>query len=111
MKRANVASELAQLEARQDVALRQILRWRIRYFSDGVAIGSRAFVERLFNESRDHFGAKRKNGSRKLRGAASQAAGKIIRDRNNQNILALAYLLWNHHLHGTQTLDRALGGL
>jgi hypothetical protein len=82
MKRANVALELAQLEARQDVALRQILRWRIRYFSDGVAIGSRAFVERLFNESRDRFGAKRKNGSRKLRGAASQAAGILYAARD-----------------------------
>jgi len=38
-------------------------------------------------------------------------SSQIIRDRNNQNILALAYLLWNHSLHGTQTLDRALGGL
>ena len=82
MKRANVALELAQLEARQDVALRQILRWRIRYFSDGVAIGSRAFVERLFNESRDRFGANRKNGSRKLRGAASQAAGILYAARD-----------------------------
>jgi hypothetical protein len=36
---------------------------------------------------------------------------KITGDRNNQNILALAYFLWNPHLHGTQTLDRALGGL
>jgi sulfatase modifying factor 1 len=36
---------------------------------------------------------------------------KITRDRNNQNILALAYWLWNPHFHGTQTLDRALGGL
>ena len=36
---------------------------------------------------------------------------KITGDRNNQNILALAYWLWNHLVHGTQTLDRALGGL
>ncbi len=36
---------------------------------------------------------------------------EITEDRNNQNILALAYLLWNHLAHGTQTLDRALGGL
>ena len=36
---------------------------------------------------------------------------KITGDRNNQNILALAYWLWNPHFHGTQTLDRALGGL
>ena len=36
---------------------------------------------------------------------------KMKGDRNNQNILALAYLLWNHLVHGTQTLDRALGGL
>ncbi len=45
------------------------------------------------------------------RASASGRSYQITGDRNNQNILALAYWLWNHLLHGTQTLDRALGGL
>jgi hypothetical protein len=36
----------------------------------------------LFNESRDRFGANRKNGSRKLRGAASQAGGILYAARD-----------------------------
>ena len=39
------------------------------------------------------------------------AEAKITGDRNNKNILALAYWLWNPHFHGTHTLDRALGGI
>ena len=48
-----------------------------------------------------------------LQGESDSLEGRyqIIRDRNNQNILALMYWLWNPHFHGTQTLDRALGGL
>lgn len=48
----------------------ELLRCRVRYFSDGVAIGSKSFVEGVFNRSREHFGAKRKDGARKLREAA-----------------------------------------
>ena len=77
MKRQKVVEELAALEMRQDVALRQILRWRVRYFSDGAVIGSRAFIEKVFKDSRERFGAKRTNGARKLRGAASSAAGLL----------------------------------
>jgi putative transposase len=75
MPRAKVAPELARLEAGQDVALRKILRWRVRYFTDGAVIGSRAFVERMFRESRDRFGVNRTSGARKLRGNAGEAAG------------------------------------
>jgi REP element-mobilizing transposase RayT len=77
MKREKVAQELAELERSRDVALRKILRWRVRYFTDGAVIGSRAFVDRVFRDSRERFGSKRKTGARKLRGAASAAAGLI----------------------------------
>jgi REP element-mobilizing transposase RayT len=46
------------------------LRCRIRYFCDGAAVGSEAFVEDLFRTHRRWFGPKRKNGARKLRGLA-----------------------------------------
>jgi hypothetical protein len=56
------------------VALRQMLRWKVRYFTDGAVIGSRAFVDGLFEQCRERFGAKRKSGARKMRGNAACAA-------------------------------------
>lgn len=44
-----------------------VLRCRIRQFSDGLALGSRDFVERLFERYRGQFGAKRKSGACQLR--------------------------------------------
>ena len=45
----------------------ELLRCQVRWFSDGVAIGSKGFVEGIFTRCREHFGAKRKDGARKLR--------------------------------------------
>jgi putative transposase len=45
----------------------ELLRCRVRWFSDGVAIGSKSFVEGIFTRCREHFGAKRKSGARPLR--------------------------------------------
>jgi hypothetical protein len=59
------------------VALRQLLRWKVRYFTDGAVIGSRAFVDGLFAQCRERFGAKRKSGARKMRGQAAGAAGTL----------------------------------
>jgi len=42
---------------------------RVRYFTDGVALGSSAFVNRFFEGKREHFGPRRETGARKLRGA------------------------------------------
>jgi putative transposase len=44
-----------------------LLRCRVRWFSDGVAIGSKGFVEGIFTRCRGHFGAKRKTGARSVR--------------------------------------------
>jgi putative transposase len=74
MPKEKVAAEMASLENREDVALRQVLRWRVRYFTDGAVVGSRAFVDAFFHAYRDRFGAKRKTGARKMRGNASGAA-------------------------------------
>jgi REP element-mobilizing transposase RayT len=51
-----------------------LLRCRVRWFSDGVAIGSKGFVEGVFNGCRHHFGSKRRNGARKIR---EDAAGGL----------------------------------
>ena len=44
-----------------------LLLCRVRWFSDGVAIGSKDFVEGVFNGCRSYFGAKRKTGARRVR--------------------------------------------
>lgn len=43
------------------------LRCRVRYYSDGMALGSRDFTEKIFNGSRELFGEKRKTGARPVR--------------------------------------------
>jgi hypothetical protein len=77
MKRAVADEELARLERGRNVALRKMLRFRVRYFTDGAVIGSRAFVDEVFRETRVRFGPNRKNGARQFRGAGSAAAGII----------------------------------
>jgi putative transposase len=52
----------------------ELLLCRVRWFSDGVAIGSKGFVEEVFNGYRSHFGVKRKSGARKIR---EDAAGSL----------------------------------
>ena len=82
MKKEVVEAELAQLERSRDVAIGRMLRCRVRYFSDGAVIGSRAFVDDVFGRCRERFGEKRKSGARKLRGSAAAAAGALwsVRD-------------------------------
>ena len=46
----------------------QVLRLRIRHFSDGVVLGSPEFVDRQFLRYRERFSPKRKNGARPIRG-------------------------------------------
>jgi len=60
-----------------DMGMTKLLRCRVRYFTDGAAIGSKEFVNEAFAGSRERFGPKRKDGARKLRGEASVAAGVL----------------------------------
>ena len=62
------AAEAAEVEkAGMRLPIADYLRMRVRYFSDGVAVGSRDFVDRVFAAYRDRFGAKRKTGARQMR--------------------------------------------
>jgi REP element-mobilizing transposase RayT len=47
----------------------QLLRCRVRHFSDGLVIGSRSFVNGWFEGARESFGERRKTGARKVRGS------------------------------------------
>jgi REP element-mobilizing transposase RayT len=63
----NASAELETLAQQRDISLRQLLKYRTRYFTDGAVIGSREFVENFFNQCRNRFGPKRKTGARKMR--------------------------------------------
>ena len=54
------------------------LRCRVRYFTDGLVIGSRDFVEQAFTACRDHFSATRKTGARPMRGLELAAKSERI---------------------------------
>jgi hypothetical protein len=77
MKKSVVDEEMLQLQRRRDVALGKMLRFRVRYFSDGVVIGTREFVNEVFAKTREGFGPDRKDGARKMRGDAAAAAGVL----------------------------------
>jgi hypothetical protein len=59
------------------LSLGRMLLSRVRYFLDGLVIGSREFVDEAHANKRECFGAKRKTGARMLRGVAAPAAGVI----------------------------------
>jgi REP element-mobilizing transposase RayT len=59
-----------------------MLRYRIRYFTDGAIIGSKAFVNEAFAKARERFSERRKDGARKMRGKAECADDELwsVRD-------------------------------
>ena len=60
-----------------DLGMAGMLRCRVRYFTDGAVIGSKAFVNEAFAAARERFTAKRRDGARRLRGTGSPAAGVL----------------------------------
>ncbi len=69
-----------ELERKGDLKLGQVLRLRVRYFSDGVVLGSRNYVNEVFREYRDRFGARRRDGARPMRGLAALGELATMRD-------------------------------
>ena len=80
-KRGVVARELLleTLEREGQLPSSELLRLRVRYFSDGLVLGSEIFVEEVFEQYRSHFGNKRKSGARPIRGFPDDSL-KVIRD-------------------------------
>jgi hypothetical protein len=74
MSAPEARAELERLQSGRDVALGRMLRFRVRYFTDGAVIGSRGFVDEVFGLCRNRFGPKRTSGARKLRGDAVKGA-------------------------------------
>ena len=57
----------AVVKADGRLPLQEALRCRVRYFSDGLVLGSQAFVDSIFARYRSQFGPNRKSGARSLR--------------------------------------------
>jgi len=55
-------------EAGGKLTLAQALRCRIRYFTDGMVLGSQGFVDEFFESQRDGFGERRSSGGRRMKG-------------------------------------------
>ena len=77
--RKGISSKEAARESDQDVEMRlgNVLRCRIRYFTDGAAIGSRSFVDEAFAKSRERFGPKRNSGARRMKGEGAPAGSAL----------------------------------
>lgn len=80
-KRGKISREvlLKTLEEEGRLPLPDLLHLRVRYLSDGLVFGSKAFVEDLFLKHRSKFGQKRRSGSRPFRGHPDGGLS-VIRD-------------------------------
>jgi REP element-mobilizing transposase RayT len=67
MRRGVTADEARQvLKEKGKLSTAEMVRLRVRYFSDGLVLGSKEFVESVFSENREKFGPKRKDGARRV---------------------------------------------
>jgi hypothetical protein len=56
----------AVLAERGKLSAAELVRLRVRYFSDGAILGSKAFVEGIFESQREQFSPKRKRGAKRI---------------------------------------------
>ena len=59
---------MAELREGKALSKADLLRCRVRYFSDGMTFGSNEFVDGVFKKVRDRFGENRKSGARPMTG-------------------------------------------
>jgi len=67
------------------LSMSQLLRLRIRYFSDGLVLGGEVFVQRVYHQYRDRFGEKRRKGPKRMQGGAWGEL-RVIRDLRKEVI-------------------------
>ncbi|NIP96204.1 MAG: chemotaxis protein CheW [Akkermansiaceae bacterium] len=61
-----VAAETA-MQKTKPLSEAEMLHKKVRYFADGLAIGTKRFLNGLFAATRDYFGPRRRSGARKIR--------------------------------------------
>ena len=59
---------LEKVLEKKRVSLSEFVQIRVRCFTDGVVLGSKKFVEEIFQHHREKFGPKRKQGGTRVRG-------------------------------------------
>ncbi|MBB5033957.1 hypothetical protein HNQ65_003547, partial [Prosthecobacter vanneervenii] len=66
--RQGLSTETARavLTEKGKLSTAELIRLRVRYFTDGLALGSKEFVEGVFESQRELFGPRRKSGARRL---------------------------------------------
>jgi putative transposase len=57
---------------RGQLPLALLLQQRVRHFSQGIALGSKKWIEQIFDDYRNQFGPTRKTGARRLLGIAEE---------------------------------------
>ena len=87
--RAGIRRELVKKVMRAEGRLGwpTLLRCRIRYFTDGKAIGSKGFLEEVFARNREKLGVKREMGARRPRGLKLGDDWRTLTDLRGQVIL------------------------
>ena len=55
------------IRAKGKLPISEYLRCKVRYFADGTAIGSKAFLEEVFEKERWRFSKRRKDGARRMK--------------------------------------------
>ena len=66
VKEARNETTRAVLAEHEKLSPAELVRLRVRYFSDGAILGSKAFVEGIFEAQREQFSPKRKRGAKKI---------------------------------------------
>ncbi len=67
--RKGVSRERVQevIQAKGKLSSWEMLRCKMRYFTDGVALGTKEFINQVFDAERHRFGPKRETGARTMR--------------------------------------------
>ena len=73
---------LAVLAARGRVSLPEYLQLRVRYFADGAVLGTREYVDGVFQGLRHRWGRNRIDGARQMRGVTTDLC--VLRDLRKQ---------------------------
>lgn len=85
----DAASHVTDRDFATEMAYAGMLMHPVRHFTDGAVLGGKEFVERFFDQAREHFGPRRTTGARKLRGNAAKAAGVLWTARDLQKGVGL----------------------
>ena len=66
------------LDERGKLSVTQLLHCRVRYFSDGVIIGGKDFVEKMLREQSQFSSLRRKRGAKKMKSGQCQWGGLCV---------------------------------